>query len=519
MKKIQRALISVSDKTGLENLARILAAKNIEIISSGGTATFLKDKKIPVVEISDYTKAPEMLDGRLKTLHPKIHGGILALRNETHLQQLRSQDYPTIDLVIVNLYPFEATLAKTSEAHELIENIDIGGPTLLRSAAKNHGYVTVLTDPSQYDSLIEQLENNNDETSLEFRKKCAKAVFERTAVYDSTIATYFQSLSDDFPQTFALGLKEKLSMRYGENPHQRAVFALPSKELGLSLIDRVLQGKALSYNNLMDVHAAVELMLDLEQISATQKIVAIFKHTNPCGVGMSEKSIFDAYELALASDPTSAFGGIVAFSHEVDDKTVEKSSEVFTEIMIAPSFSPKAKNLLEKKKNLRLIEMDFQKAAKKMKGYEIKRVLDGYLVQEKDSAMENLSEAKIVTSKKPTKDELQALDLAWRVCKHVKSNAIVMANKHQTVGIGAGQMSRVDSSKIALMKAVVKDRTPLALASDAFFPFRDSIDEAVKGGVTCIVQPGGSMRDAEVIEAANDHGLSMIFTGVRHFKH
>lgn len=515
--KIQRALISVSDKTGIEELARGLIEQGIEILSSGGTATFLQQKNIPVIEISDFTKAPEMLDGRLKTLHPKIHGGILALRNEKHLAQLKEQNFVTIDLVVVNLYPFEQTLQKTSNFETIIENIDIGGPAMLRSAAKNHEYVTVVVNPSQYSTLLTEIKNNKGETTHEFRKKCARQVFERTAMYDATIATYFQSLSDDFPASFTLGLQEKIPMRYGENPHQRAVFALPAKALGESLIDRTLQGKALSYNNLMDVHAAVELMLDCAQ--SDLYTAAIFKHTNPCGVGRSEKNLIDAYNSALECDSTSAFGGIVAFSHEVDEKTAARSSEIFTEIMIAPKFSTAAIEILQKKKNLRLIEIDFAKAKEKMKGYEIKRVLDGYLIQEKDSSIENLSEAKVVTTKKPTAEELKALDLAWKVCKHVKSNAIVVGNTHQTIGIGAGQMSRVDSSKIALLKSVVTDRKVFALASDAFFPFRDSIDEVCKGGVTCIVQPGGSMRDEEVIQAANEHGIAMIFTGVRHFKH
>jgi phosphoribosylaminoimidazolecarboxamide formyltransferase/IMP cyclohydrolase len=513
--KIERALISVSDKTGLENLARKLVSFNIEIISSGGTASFLRDKKIPVIEVSDFTQAPEMLDGRVKTLHPKIHGGILARRNEDHLSQLKKQNYPTIDLVIVNLYPFEETLAKTDDFETLVENIDIGGPAMLRSSAKNHESVTVLVDPSQYEGFLAQLETNKGATTHDFRKTCAKIVFEKTATYDASIASYFQSLNSEFPTTITLGLKEKLPMRYGENPHQRAVFALPTKALGKSVIDGVLQGKQLSYNNLMDVHAAVELLLDCQK----DRTVAIFKHTNPCGVGRSTNSLVEAYESALACDPTSAFGGIVVFSHDVDDKTAARASEIFTEIMIAPKFSDQAKEILGKKKNLRLLEIDFAAAQKNMQGLEIKKSLDGYLVQEKDSTMEDLSKAKIVSNKKPTAEELQALDLGWRVCKHVKSNAIVLTNQHQTVGIGAGQMSRVDSSKFAMTKKQIKTDKLLALASDAFFPFRDSIDEAAKNGVTCIVQPGGSIKDQEVIDAANEHGIAMIFTGIRHFKH
>lgn len=513
--KIERALISVSDKTGLESLAQSLVAHKIEIISSGGTATFLKDKKIPVTEVSDFTQAPEMLDGRVKTLHPKIHGGILAKRNADHLKQLKEQNYPTIDLVVVNLYPFEETLAKTKDYETLIENIDVGGPTMLRSAAKNHESVTVLINPSQYDPFLQEITKHKGETTLEFRKNCARTVFEKTASYDAAIATYLQSLSNELPKTFTLGLNEKLPLRYGENPHQRAVFALPTTALGKSIVDGVLQGKQLSFNNLMDVHAAIELMQDCQK----EFTVAIFKHTNPCGVGVDGNNLCNAYDSALACDPASAFGGVVILSHEVDEKTAMRASEIFTEIMIAPNFSPKAMAILEKKKNLRLIKVDAQQAKASMRGFEIKRSLDGYLIQDKDPSIEDLSKAKVVTARKPTKEELSAMDLAWKVCKHVKSNAIVLANQHQTVGIGAGQMSRVDSSRIAVSKISVKTLKTLALGSDAFFPFRDSIDEAQRSGVTCIVQPGGSIRDEEVIEAANEHNMAMVFTGVRHFKH
>ena len=521
MDKIQRALISVSDKTGLIELAQTLISHNIEIISSGGTAKFLQENKIPVLEVSEFTQAPEMLDGRVKTLHPKIHGGILAKRNDDHLKQLQQQNYTTIDLVVVNLYPFEETLAKTSDYDTLIENIDIGGPAMLRSAAKNHESVTVLIEPSQYRELSIELAKYHGGTSLDFRKKCARMVFEKTSTYDASIANYFQSLSPELPTTIALGMKEKLPLRYGENPHQRASFVLPTKTLGQSLIDQVLQGKQLSYNNLMDVHAAIELMLDLNcQKESSTKTVSIFKHTNPCGVARSTNSLCDAYVNALASDPTSAFGGIIAFSHEVDEKTAIQSSEIFTEIMIAPGFSPKAIAILEKKKNLRLVKMDYAEAKNHMKsGLEIRKALDGYLIQEKDAKLENLHKAKVVSRRQPSKEEFSAMDLAWRVCKHVKSNAIVLSNQNQTVGIGAGQMSRVDSSKIAISKITVKTLKTLALASDAFFPFRDSIDEAVKSGVTCVVQPGGSIRDEEVIQASDEHNLAMIFTGVRHFKH
>jgi phosphoribosylaminoimidazolecarboxamide formyltransferase/IMP cyclohydrolase len=521
MRKIQRALISVSDKTGLLELAQALVSHKIEIISSGGTAKFLSDNKIPVIEVSEFTQAPEMLDGRLKTLHPKIHGGILAKRNAKHLKELKEQNYPTIDLVVVNLYPFEETLAKTTDYDTLIENIDIGGPTMLRSAAKNHESVTVLVEPLQYAALIAELSKHKGETTLEFRKKCSQIVFEKTATYDASIASYFQSLSSDLPSTVTLGLKEKLHLRYGENPHQRASFVLPTKALGQSLIDRVLQGKQLSYNNLMDVHAAIELINDLNcQKDNSNKTVAIFKHTNPCGVARSGNSLCDAYVSALACDPVSAFGGIIAFSHEVDEKTALQACEIFTEIMIAPSFSAKAITILEKKKNLRLLEVDYVEAKKKVHGgLEVRKSLDGYLIQEKDSSIEDLHKAKVVTKRQPTKEEFAAMDLAWRVCKHVKSNAIVISNQHQTVGIGAGQMSRVDASKIAMDKIMVKTMKTLALASDAFFPFRDGIDEAVKSGITCVVQPGGSIRDSEVIQAADEHNLAMIFTGVRHFKH
>lgn len=512
----KRALVSVSDKSGLEELVKTFAKYGISILSTGGTFKKLKELGAEVTEVAAHTDSPEILDGRVKTLHPKIHGGILNIRdNDSHQSQINDHNIDPIDLVIVNLYPFEQTVANDPAYAEAIEQIDIGGPTMLRSAAKNHAFVTSLIEPSQYEELTAELDTNNGQIGFDFRKNCAQRVFERTALYDASISTYFQKTKDAFPTVFPLGLKEKLSLRYGENPHQKASFALTSDQLGKSLIDQTLQGKALSYNNLIDVHAAVDLMLDVEK----DYTVGIFKHTNPCGVARSKDSLQNAYVKALACDNVSAFGGIVIFSHTVDETTARACTQIFTEIVIAPGFTDEARKVFEKKKNLRLLQIEFNNASQKMFGYEIKRVLDGYLIQDRDRNMENVYKCKVVTDRAPSDDELAALDLSWRVTKHVKSNAIVVTDDHQTLGIGAGQMSRVDSTNIALSKIGEKKSKVLALGSDAFFPFRDSIDLIAKHGVTCVVQPGGSIRDDEVIKAANEHGIAMVFTDTRHFKH
>ena len=512
---ISRALISVSDKTGLLELATFLQSSNIEILSSGGTAQYLTDHQIATTEVSEFTHAPEMLDGRVKTLHPKIHGGILFKRNNPeHVAQINAQQFKPIDVVIVNLYPFEETLKKTFDHAALIEKIDIGGPALLRSAAKNYTDVTVLTSPDQYRLFIEDFKNNNGNTSLAFRQTCSQMVFEKTASYDASIASYFQSQSrDPLPTSTNLGLNQKLELRYGENPQQPAHFALPSKALGQTVLNHVLQGKQLSYNNLLDVHAAVELMRDVQK----DFTVAILKHTNPCGIGRSTESLVEAYAYALAADPLSAFGGIVIFSHEVNRIVALKTIETFTEIMIAPSFSEDALALLEKKKNIRLITL--APSMIQPEGIEIKKILDGYLIQQPDMAIESVFECTVATFKTPSTQAFKALDLAWRVCKHVKSNAIVIANQNQTLGIGAGQMNRLDSTHIALEKAKQKNSKMQVLASDAFFPFADSIELAHQYGIEAIVQPGGSIKDIDVINAANQHGIAMVFTNVRHFKH
>lgn len=512
----KKALISVSNKENLPNLLAVLQKFNISILSSGGTYKTICELGFEATEVAQHTKSPEILDGRVKTLHPKIHGGILAIRdNDSHMAQLTQQSIEPIDLVIVNLYPFEETLTKDPAYEEAIEQIDIGGPSMLRSAAKNHAFVTPIVSPEQYQGLSEELEKNQGAISFAFRKKCAQITFETTALYDASIAKFFQDQTTDFPTTFALGLQEKLPLRYGENPHQRASFIIPSSSLGKSLVDGVSQGKTLSYNNLLDIHAAVDLMLDVQK----DYTVGIFKHTNPCGLARSPKSLQDAYHQALACDRTSAFGGIVVFSHEVNAQTAIDATQIFTEIMIAPRFSEEAKQLLLKKKNLRLLEIDFQKAHQAMFGYELKRVLDGFLIQDRDRNMEDVLTSKVVTLRKPTLEEYSALDLAWRVTKHVKSNAIVVTDNVKTLGIGAGQMSRVDSTQIALSKIANQKHPLVALGSDAFFPFRDSIDLIAKHGITCVVQPGGSVRDEEVIEAANEHNISMVFTDTRHFKH
>lgn len=515
--RIRRALISVSDKTDLEILARALIEKDVEILCSGGTARYLESHNIPFQKIENFTGAPEMLDGRVKTLHPKIHGGILARRdNDQHVKALEKQNYVPIDLVVVNLYPFEETAKKENISfHEVIEQIDIGGPTLLRAAAKNFSFVGVLASSNQYKAFLKEFQEKNGCTCLEFRKKLAHKVFERTQVYDNTIANFFQNLDPSLPSQTPLALEQKWTLRYGENPHQKGGFYLPAEAKGKTLLEKVLQGKALSYNNLMDVHAALSLICEFEK----KFTVAILKHTNPCGAGISEHSLKQAYERALECDSTSAFGGIVVFSSPVDEETAQVCTKIFTEIIIAPGFSEKSLKIFSKKKNLRLLEVSLDDPRSLFLKKEIRPAADGFLIQDRDNSLEDLSKAEAVTRRSPTPEEMQSLELAWNVAKHVKSNAIVLANSFQTIGIGAGQMSRVDSSRIAIMKANPEKLLGAALASDAFFPFRDGVDEAAQKGVRCIVQPGGSVRDQEVIQAADEHGMAMLFTGVRHFRH
>ncbi|BAI80656.1 bifunctional purine biosynthesis protein PurH [Deferribacter desulfuricans SSM1] len=510
----KRALISVSEKSGIVEFATELVNLGIEIISTGGTAKLLKENGIDIVEISDFTGFPEILDGRVKTLHPKVHAGILNIRdNENHQKIMKEMGLVNIDLVVVNLYPFEKTVAKEDVSFdEAIENIDIGGPTMVRSAAKNHKYVAIVVDNNDYNKIIDELKKGG--ITYETRLNLARKAFTHTAVYDALISNYFNKVCNIvFPDEISLPMRKAQDLRYGENPHQKAAFYKSPliKEVSVST-SKQLHGKELSFNNIIDINAALELVKEFDKPAAV-----IIKHTNPCGVGTAD-NLLDAYNFALECDPVSAFGGIVAFNRVLDKETAEKLKELFLEVVIAPDFEEGALDILTTKKNLRLIKTgDFNQI--KDNEFDVKKVIGGFLLQDRD--LENFDREhglKVVTKRKPTEEELEALKFAWIVVKHVKSNAIVYANKNQTVGIGAGQMSRVDSSVIAAMKA----RKPLkgcVMASDAFFPFRDSVDEAAKNGITAIIQPGGSIRDNEVIEAANEHNIAMIFTGMRHFKH
>lgn len=516
---IKRALISVSDKTGLLELAKFLAASNVEMISTGGTYNAIKDAGLPVTYISEVTGFPEILDGRVKTLHPKIHGGLLAIRDsEEHRRQLASEQIETIDLVVVNLYPFAATIAKPDVTLEdAIENIDIGGPSMLRSAAKNHRFVTVVVDPSDYEGLMAEMKANNGDTTLEFRQKCALKVFNATALYDSMIFNYLNSKygtgEDGYPDLLQLSYVKKQSLRYGENPHQEAAFYQEiSVPPGTITSAKQLHGKELSFNNINDANAAVELVKEFSEPA----VVAI-KHANPCGVGIG-KDGFEAYRKAYESDPVSIFGGIVAFNREVDLKSAEAMSELFLEIIIAPSFAPEAFDLLAKKKNLRLLELPELGKIPPSPGIDLKKVSGGLLIQTADTIKSNPAEWKVVTKKQPTPAELADLQFGWQVVKYVKSNAIVLTKDNGTVGIGPGQTNRVGAAIIAIRQAGDKAKGA-CLASDAFFPMPDTVEEAAKAGVTAIIQPGGSIRDQDSIDMADKLGLAMIFTGVRHFKH
>lgn len=516
---IKRALLSVSDKTGLLELAKFLAASNVEMISTGGTYNAIKDAGLPVTYISEVTGFPEILDGRVKTLHPKIHGGLLAIRDsEEHRRQLASEQIETIDLVVVNLYPFAATIAKPNVTLEdAIENIDIGGPSMLRSAAKNHRFVTVVVDPSDYEGLMAEMKANNGDTTLEFRQKCALKVFNTTALYDSMIFNYLNSKygtsEDGYPDLLQLSFIKKQSLRYGENPHQEAAFYQETPvPPGTITAAKQLHGKELSFNNINDANAAVELVKEF-----TEPAVVALKHANPCGVGIG-KDGFAAYRKAYESDPVSIFGGIVAFNREVDLKSAEAMSELFLEIIIAPSFAPEAFDLLAKKKNLRLLELPELGKISPAPGLDLKKVCGGLLIQAADTIKSNPAEWKVVTKKQPTAAELAELQFGWQVVKYVKSNAIVLTKDGGTVGIGPGQTNRVGAALIAIGQAGDKAKGA-CLASDAFFPMPDTVEEAAKAGVTAIIQPGGSIRDQDSIDMADKLGLAMVFTGVRHFKH
>jgi phosphoribosylaminoimidazolecarboxamide formyltransferase / IMP cyclohydrolase len=520
MQKITRAVISVSDKEGIADFAKGLSDLGIEILSTGGTAKKLRDEGIEVKDISEYTGSPEILGGRVKTLHPKLHGGILALRNDsTHTKQMEDNDIEPIDLVVVNLYPFEEVIKKEStELAEAIENIDIGGPTMLRAAAKNYTYVTLITHPEDYGEVLEELNTGGGSVSEETNFRLAVKAFSYVARYDAAISNYLGAATNDgarakFPESLTIHMDKRMKLRYGENPHQEGSFYVePDIDRPCISNSVQLQGKELSLNNIYDTDAALEAVKDYQETACV-----IVKHNNPCGVATDE-NVMEAFLKAKACDPVSSFGGIVAFNRDVDDAVAKELAGMFLEVIIAPGYSDEALKTLSEKGNLRVMKTPpLDKSVKA--GLDFKKVVGGALVQDRDTGIENdFNNMRIETKRQPTDEELSALKFAWKVCKHVKSNAIVFANDGQTVGIGAGQMSRVDSVKIATIKAELPTKGAV-LASDAFFPFRDGIDEAAKAGITAIVQPGGSIRDSDIIEACDEHGMAMVFTGFRHFKH
>jgi len=547
LRKIERALISVSDKTGIVDFARALSEFNVQIISTGGTAKALRESGIAITDISDLTGFPEMMDGRVKTLHPRVHGGLLAVRdNPEHVAAMEQHDIKAIDMVVVNLYPFAETIRREGVTREeAIEQIDIGGPAMIRSAAKNASDVAVVVSPSRYDEIIAELRTNDGALAQATRESLAVEAFRLTAVYDVMVSAYLANglertssvgagtagiaavaggfsirqpgAREDFsidtfhgslPTQKSWSISKLADLRYGENPHQIAALYQTSLKGGLANAE-VLSGKEMSFNNYIDAEAAWQLVSDFTDIAC-----GIIKHTNPAGVGLGPTPL-EAYQRALATDPISAFGGIVAFNQRVDTAAARELTKIFTEVVIAPEYDQAALDVLKAKKNLRVIRVS---PADTKDSLEFKQISGGMLVQTKDTHVLTRKDLKVVTTRQPGEEEVAALLFAWVVCKHTKSNAIIYARKDQTVGVGAGQMSRVDSVKIGAMRA----QLPLAgsvLASDAFFPFRDGIDEAAKHGITAVIQPGGSVRDEEVIAAANEHNLAMVFTGIRHFKH
>jgi len=520
---IKQALISVSDKTGVLDFARELSALGVKLLSTGGTAKLLADNGLAVTEVADYTGFPEMLDGRVKTLHPKVHGGILARRDfPEHVAALEQHGIPTIDMVVVNLYPFQQTVAKAEcSLEDAIENIDIGGPTMLRSSAKNHKDVTVIVDPSDYAIVLAEMKANNNVVSYDTKFTLAKKVFAHTAQYDGAITNYLTSLGEDkahttrsaYPQTLNLHFEKVQEMRYGENPHQSAAFYRDLKTIDGALVNyKQLQGKELSYNNIADADAAWECVK-----SFNESACVIVKHANPCGVALGATP-FEAYSKALQTDPTSAFGGIIAFNRELDGKAAEIVAKQFVEVLIAPSFTAEAKAIFAAKQNVRLLEISLGNAVNQ---YDVKRVGGGLLVQAPDAKNVLQEELRVVSKLQPTPQQMADMMFAWRVAKYVKSNAIVFCGNGMTLGVGAGQMSRIDSARIASIKAQNAGLTLAgsAVASDAFFPFRDGLDVVVDAGATCVIHPGGSMRDQEVIDAADERGVVMVYTGTRHFRH
>jgi len=524
MSRIARALISVSDKTGLVEFARALAQEfSVEILSTGGTARLLAKNGIAVTEVADFTGFPEMLDGRIKTLHPKIHGGILARRDvPEHLRALDAHGLKPIDLVVVNLYPFETTVAKPDcSLAEAIENIDIGGPTMLRAAAKNHAHVAVIVDHADYSRVLDNMRQHEGATSEALRFDLATKTFEHTARYDGAIANYLGQRDGTggtraFSRTLSLQYRHSMPMRYGENPHQRGAFYVEHQPREASIATATqLQGKELSYNNIADADAALECIKSFDEPACV-----IVKHANPCGVAVAD-SVLEAYKHAYVTDPTSAFGGIIAFNRPLDVATSKAILDrQFVEVIIAPSVKDDAKPVLASKSNVRVLTCG-QWGTERPAELDFKRVSGGLLVQDRDNGMVGASELKVVTKRAPSKQEMNDLLFAWKVVKFVKSNAIVYCKEGRTIGVGAGQMSRVYSARIASIKATDAglEVRGSVMASDAFFPFRDGLDQAAEVGVTAVIQPGGSMRDKEVIDAANEHGIAMVFTGMRHFRH
>ena len=522
---IKRALISVSDKDGLLEFGRALAGHGVEILSTGGTARALADAGIPVKEVSDHTGFPEMMDGRVKTLHPTVHGGILALRDDpAHREAMAAHDIGAIDLVAVNLYPFEATMAMGADFATCIENIDIGGPAMIRSAAKNHAHVAVLTEPGDYTAVIEALAGQNGATGGALRRRLAAKAYARTGSYDAAIAAWFAAQQGEvFPDRLLVTAAKQSELRYGENPHQDAAFYTTGSARPGVATARQLQGKALSYNNLNDTDAAFELVAEFD---ARETVVAIIKHANPCGVAVGD-DLLDAYRKALRCDPVSAFGGIIATNRALDGTAAKAMVEIFTEVIIAPDADEAARSAIGAKKNLRLLLTGGQPDPAAA-GMTLKSLAGGYLLQSRDAGQIGPSDVQVASKRPPSDQEMADLLLAFRICKHVKSNAIIYVKDGATVGIGAGQMSRVDSARIAASKAEDAARQAglsealtkgSVVASDAFFPFADGLLAAAEAGATAVIQPGGSMRDAEIIAAADEAGLAMVLTGMRHFRH
>lgn len=526
LRRIGRALLSVSDKTGLIDLAKALAARGVELVSTGGTAKAIKDAGLTVIDVAELTGSPEMMDGRVKTLHPKVHGGLLGIRdNAEHQAAMRTHGIRAIDLLVVNLYPFEATVERGAGYDDCIENIDIGGPAMIRAAAKNHADVAVVVDADDYAAVLADLDAHDGATTLKLRQRLAAKAYARTAAYDAAISNWFAAtLKDDAPTYRAFGGRLAEALRYGENPHQSAAFyRTPNKRFGVATATQ-LQGKQLSYNNINDTDAAYECIAEFDP--ARTAACVIVKHANPCGVAEGA-SLVEAYRRALACDTTSAFGGIVAFNRPLDAETARAVVEIFTEVIIAPAASDDAAAIVASKKNLRLLIAGGIPDPRE-RGLTVKSVAGGLLVQTRDNAVVDDMTLRTVTKRAPTDAELRDLRFAFRVAKHVKSNTIIYAKDLATVGIGAGQMSRVDSARIAARKAQdaaaeLKLAAPMTkgsvVASDAFFPFADGLLVAIEAGATAVIQPGGSMRDDEVIKAADDHGIAMVMTGTRHFRH